>query len=104
MQYLNWRDTLQRRAVLLDRKIKRMRWAQAEKQRTDEFVTNPEAALNKLLRRPKRGPLRFLIGPDQSPLTTFEHMNAAITAHYTSVFSLPCHSINCQACRNPLNS
>ena len=50
---------------------------------------NPEAALNKLLHRPKRGPLRFLIGPDQSPLTTFEHMNAAITAHYyTSVFDL----------------
>ena len=43
LQYLNWRNTLQRRAVLLDRKIKRMRWAQAEKQRTDEFVTNPEA-------------------------------------------------------------
>ena len=55
----------------------------------DEFVTNPETALRKLMRRPKSGPLRFLMDDSNHMLTTQLEMNAAIRQHYSRVFQAP---------------
>ena len=55
----------------------------------DQFVTNPEAALRKLMRRPKSGPLRFLMDDSNRMLTTQPEMNAAIRQHYSQVFQAP---------------